>query len=96
MSYLNDKAKKYVEPLARELEAPILLPLDVRTPGQMEAVFECIDTTWGELDFVVHSIGFSPGGTLQGRVEMRRGTVFSPPWRFPAGHSFAWRISPSR
>ena len=35
VTYLNDKAKKYVEPLARELEAPILLPLDVRTPGQM-------------------------------------------------------------
>ncbi len=68
VTYLNDKAKKYVEPLARELESPILLPLDVRTPGQMEAVFECIDKTWGELDFVVHSIAFSPGGTLQGRV----------------------------
>src|SRR5262249_30501267 len=37
VTYLNDKAKKYVEPLARELEAPIMLPLDVRTPGQMEA-----------------------------------------------------------
>ena len=28
ITYLNDKAKKYVEPLARELEAPILMPLD--------------------------------------------------------------------
>jgi enoyl-[acyl-carrier protein] reductase I len=68
LTYLNDKAKKYVEPLAREAEAPIFLPLDVRTPGQMEAVFEAIDKTWGELDFLVHSIAFSPGGTLQGRV----------------------------
>ena len=40
VTYLNDKARKYVEPLARELEAPIMLPLDVRTPGQIEAVFE--------------------------------------------------------
>ena len=68
VTYLNDKAKKYVEPLARELEAPILLPLDVRTPGQMEAVFERIAKDWGELDFVVHSIAFSPKDTLQGRV----------------------------
>ena len=68
VTYLNDKAKKYVEPLARELEAPIFLPLDVQTPGQMEAVFETIDKTWGELDFAVHSIAFSPKGTLQGRV----------------------------
>ena len=68
VTYLNDKAKKYVEPLAHELEAQIFLPLDVRTPGQMEAVFECISSDWGELDFAVHSIAFSPGGTLQGRV----------------------------
>ena len=42
VTYLNEKAKRFVEPLAREIEAPILLPLDVRTPGQMEAVFERI------------------------------------------------------
>src|SRR4030095_5757493 len=68
VTYLNDKAKKYVEPLARELEAPILVPLDVAPPGQIEAVFERIKSDWGELDFVVHSIAFSPGGTLQGRI----------------------------
>jgi enoyl-[acyl-carrier protein] reductase I len=68
VTYLNDKAKKYVEPLARELEAPILMPLDVRTPGQMEAVFERIKTDWGSLDFVLHSIAFSPKDALQGRV----------------------------
>src|SRR5580692_8232329 len=68
VTYLNDKAKKYVEPLALELEAPIFMPLDVRTSGQMEAVFKRIAMTWGELDFVVHSIAFSPKDTLQGRV----------------------------
>jgi len=68
VTYLNDKAKKYVEPLAHELEAPIFMPLDVRTPGQLEAVFEKIIKNWGELDFVVHSIAFSPKDTLQGRV----------------------------
>src|SRR5919201_411172 len=46
VTYLNDKAKKYVEPLARELEAPILMPLDVRVSGQMEAVFERIAKDW--------------------------------------------------
>jgi enoyl-[acyl-carrier protein] reductase I len=68
VTYLNDKAKKYVEPLARELEAPILMPLDVQTPGQMEAVFERVAKDWGQLDFVIHSIAFSPKATLQGRV----------------------------
>ena len=68
VTYFNDKAKKYVEPLARTLEAPIMLPLDINTPGQMEAVFERIAKEWGNLDFVVHSIAFSPKEALQGRV----------------------------
>jgi enoyl-[acyl-carrier protein] reductase I len=64
VTYLNDKAKKYVEPLARELEAPILMPMDVSTPGQMEAVFERIEKDWGELDFRLHAIAFSPREAL--------------------------------
>jgi enoyl-[acyl-carrier protein] reductase I len=68
VTYLSDKAKKFVEPLARALEAPIFMPLDVNTPGQMEAVFERISNEWGKLDFVVHSIAFSPKDALRGRV----------------------------
>ena len=68
VTYLNEKAKKDVEPLAQETEAPIMMPLDVRVPGQIEAVFEQIGKDWGELDFLVHSIAFSPKDTLQGRV----------------------------
>lgn len=68
VTYLNDKAKPYVEPLAQALEAPIVMQLDVSVPGQLEAVFERIAEQWGELDFVVHSIAFSPKDTLQGRV----------------------------
>jgi enoyl-[acyl-carrier protein] reductase I len=68
MTYLNDKAKKHVEPLARELDAPILMPLDVTVPGEMEAVFERIQRDWGRLDFLVHSIAYSPKDTLSGRV----------------------------
>jgi enoyl-[acyl-carrier protein] reductase I len=68
VTYLNDKAKKYVDPLAEALESPIVMPLDVRAPGQMEAVFERLSKEWGRLDFAVHSIAFSPKDTLQGRV----------------------------
>lgn len=68
VTYLNEKAKKHVDPLARELESSIVMPLDVRVPGQMEAVFERITKEWGELDFVVHSIAFAPQQALHGRV----------------------------
>jgi enoyl-[acyl-carrier protein] reductase I len=68
VTYLNDKAKKYVEPLAQQLDSAIVMPLDVSVPGQMEAVFQKISEEWGKLDFLVHSIAFSPKDALQGRV----------------------------
>ena len=68
VTYLNEKAKKFVQPLAEVLEASIVMPLDANTPGQMEAVFERIAKEWGKLDFVVHSIAFSPKDALHGRV----------------------------
>jgi enoyl-[acyl-carrier protein] reductase I len=68
VTYLNDKAKRHVEPLANELDAPLLLPLDVRSPGQLEAVFDRIKQEWGRLDIVLHSIAFSPKDALCGRV----------------------------
>ena len=68
VTYLNDKAHPHVAPLAEALEARIFMPLDMAVPGQLEAVFERIGQEWGELDFLVHSIAFSPKDTLQGRV----------------------------
>ena len=56
ITYVNEKTKSYVEPLARELEAPIFMPLDVATPGMLEAVFERIRKDWGRVDILVHSM----------------------------------------
>ena len=66
ITYLNEKARPYVEPLAKALEAPLFLPLDVSVDGQLEAVFDAISTKWGRLDIVVHSIAFAPKEDLQG------------------------------
>lgn len=68
ITYLNEKAEKYVRPLAEGLEAELVLPLNVEEPGQMEQVFSTIADHWGELDFVVHSIAFCPMQDLHGRV----------------------------
>jgi enoyl-[acyl-carrier protein] reductase I len=66
ITYLNEKARGYVEPLARDLEAPLFLPLDVSAPGQLDAVFEAIRAKWNKLDILVHSIAFAPKEDLQG------------------------------
>lgn len=68
LTYLNEKAKRFVEPLAHEAEATIVMPLDVREAGQIEAVFKRIEQEWGRMDFLIHSIAFSPKEALQGRV----------------------------
>jgi enoyl-[acyl-carrier protein] reductase I len=66
ITYATEKSKEYVEPLARALEAPIFMPLDVSRAGDLEAVFERIDKTWGRLDILVHSIAWAPKEDLQG------------------------------
>src|SRR5215475_4467816 len=68
VTYLNDKCKPYVEPLAKEIKAPIFMPLDLQREGQLEAVFDKIKTTWDKLDLCLHSIAFAPKQDLQGRV----------------------------
>lgn len=60
VTWFNDKARVYVEPLARRLDADIAMALDVEQPGAIEAVFEVIAARWERLDFVLHSIAFAP------------------------------------
>ena len=66
VTWLNDKARPHVEPLADALGAQIKAQLNVETPGELEAVFDEIAARWGTLDSLVHSIAFAPKEDLQG------------------------------
>ena len=68
LTYLNDRAKRFVEPLAQQVGAEMLLPLDVTAPDQMDALFDRVASRWGGLDFLLHSIAFAPKEDLHGRV----------------------------
>lgn len=68
VTYLNDKARPHVEPLARQVDAPLLMPLDLLREGELDAVFARIANEWGSLDFVLHSIAYAPREDLHGRV----------------------------
>lgn len=68
VTYLNAKAEPYVRPLADQLDARLVLPCDVREPGQLESVFDQIAAQWGGLDFILHSIAYAPREDLHGRV----------------------------
>jgi enoyl-[acyl-carrier protein] reductase I len=65
ITYLNDKAEPFVRPVAETLAAPIVVPCDVRIPGQLEEVFARIESEWGRLDFLLHSIAFAPQEDLR-------------------------------
>ena len=66
LTWLNEKARAYVEPLGRALGAEIMAPLNVESPGELEALFDEIGARWNRLDSLVHSIAFAPKEDLQG------------------------------
>ncbi len=68
VTYLNDKAKRFVQPLAEGLGAEIFMPCNVQAEGEMEAVFAAIEQRWGRLDFALHSIAYAPMTDLHGRI----------------------------
>ena len=66
ITYLNERAKAHVKPLADELGAALVEPLDVSVEGQLETVFDAVARRWGRLDILLHSIAFAPKQDLQG------------------------------
>jgi len=66
ITYLNEKARPHVEPLAQAVESPLFLPLDVSQPGNMEALFKRIKKEWGQLDILVHSIASAKKEDIKG------------------------------
>lgn len=68
LTYVNEKAKLYVQPVADSIGAAMLMPLDVEKADEMEAVFAAVKARWGRLDILVHSIAYCPADDLHGRV----------------------------
>ncbi len=77
LTYLNDKAKPHVQPIAEEIEAPIFMPCNVEEEGQMEALFAVMKEQWGSIDFALHSIAFAPKEDLHGRLVDTSGPGFA-------------------
>jgi len=72
-SYQGDALLKRVTPLADQLGSKLVVPCDVSDEASMDALFEALKAEWGQLDFVVHAIGFSDKNELRGRyVETSR------------------------
>jgi enoyl-[acyl-carrier protein] reductase I len=65
-TYANDKLRERVEPLAASVGSNVVLPLDVTSDTQIDAVFAALKERWGSLDVVVHAIAYAPREALAG------------------------------
>ena len=65
-TYLNDKLKPRVEKVADEYGSKIVLPLDVTSDEQLEALPDGLKKHWDGIDIIVHSVAFAPAAMLEG------------------------------
>lgn len=65
-SYLNDKMKDRVEPLAHSVGSKLTMPLDVMVDGQIDSAFDLLGREWGQLDIVIHAVAFAPREAITG------------------------------
>lgn len=66
-TYQGEALGKRVQPLAESVGSSLVLPCDVTDDAAIDAAFATIEKEWGELDFVVHAIGWADKQFLRGR-----------------------------
>src|SRR6195256_1977110 len=66
-TYQGEALGKRVRPLAESLGVALVLPCDVEDIASVDQVFETLRAKWGQLDFLVHAIGFTDKNELRGR-----------------------------
>ncbi|MDX9740527.1 MAG: enoyl-ACP reductase [Gammaproteobacteria bacterium] len=65
-TYQNDKLQSRVEGFAADLGSDIVLPCDVGDDAQIAEVFAQLESRWGYIDTIVHSVAFAPREELEG------------------------------
>lgn len=65
-TYQNEKFKQRVEEMATACAVQAVLPCDVSSDEEIQAVFEALQTTWDSFDILVHSVAFAPKNQLKG------------------------------
>ena len=66
-TYQGEAQKKRLGPLAQSIGSHLVMPADVESDEQLDAVFDTLQREWGGLDFLVHSLAFSDREELKGR-----------------------------
>lgn len=66
-TFQGDALEKRVRPLATSIGSTLIVPCDVTDTASIDATFYAIEKEWGQLDFLVHAIGYSDKNELKGR-----------------------------
>ena len=66
-TYQGEALEKRVRPLAESVGGKFILPCDVTNMESIDATFATLEKEWGEIDFLVHAIGFSDKNELKGK-----------------------------
>ena len=65
-SYQGERIKDRVVDLAAEFDSKLVLPCDVASDGEIDALFAELGNQWKGLDGIIHSIAFAPREALAG------------------------------
>src|SRR6476646_1370275 len=65
-SYQGERIKDRVVDLAAEFDSKMVLPCEVASDGEIDALFAELGTQWTGLDGIIHSIAFAPREALAG------------------------------
>ena len=65
-TYVNEKFRERVQPLAESLGSKVVLPLDVTNDAEIDSAFASLKQAWGSLDVLVHAVAFAPREALMG------------------------------
>jgi enoyl-[acyl-carrier protein] reductase I len=65
-TYVNEKFKERVQPLAESLGSKLVVPMDVTNDAEIDAAFAAVKQAWGSLDVVVHAVAYAPREALAG------------------------------
>jgi enoyl-[acyl-carrier protein] reductase I len=67
-TYVGDRFRDRVADLAREFGSDLVLPCDVSSDEQIEALVSELGTRWDGLDGLVHAIAFAPREAIAGEL----------------------------
>jgi enoyl-[acyl-carrier protein] reductase I len=66
LTYLNEALERRVRPLAESIQCNLVLKCDVQNEEEIKNTFSQIESSWGKLDYLVHSIAYANKEDLEG------------------------------